>query len=864
VINQTISHYKILDRIGKGGMGVVYKAVDLRLHRTVAIKVLPPELIADLKRRKRFQSQAQAASALNHSNICTIYEIDEIDGNLFIVMEYVEGKTLREEIRQGPMEINKALDIAIQIASALEKSHRRNIVHRDIKPSNILITEENQAKVLDFGLARVVNTLPGTPFSEVPTEDVSLTEPGRVAGTLSYMSPEQISGKEVDGRSDMFSFGLLLYEMLTGMHPFASDTVLQVVASILKVKPEPVAALNPSISPELDRIVMQMLEKDREKRFSSMTEMVQGLKKFRADSTATHTTIISAQASRRLLWAVVLGLIAITIVFAVGQFGKLWLGIQDLPKEKHVAVLPFTSIGTEQANQAFCDGLMESLTSQLTQVEQFKGSLWVVPASEIRKEELSSAKEAKKAFEVNLVITGSVYRSGNEIRVNSSLIDAKTLRQLRAITIETRAGNLFELQDGAIRKITEMLSLELSPSEAKRIATGGTQDPSAYDFYLQGRGYLQRYEREENIDTAIALFKQALAQQPKYALARAGLGEAYWRKFDFSKDPALVESALSACRQALEENDQLAVVHQTMGVIYAGTGKYEESIVEFRKALELHPRNSDTYRELGTAFEGAGKLVEAEATYKKAIEIWPDSWAAYNMLGVFYYISGRYPDAEKMFLKVIEKTPDNVRGYNNLGGLYHLMGKYELATKMLQKSIQIEPTAEAYTNLGTLYFFLGEYANSVPLMEKATVLAPKEFRFWGNLGDAYRWTSGQELKAPAAYRQAIRLAEEQLSINPKDPGTRASLALYQVKLGHKEIAQMEIKEAISLAPDDVNVMFKSALVYELCGQRDEALEALKSAVKAGYSVEEIQTEPELNHLRQDARYRELTTKLKEG
>ena len=847
-------------------MGIVYEAVDARLQRVVAIKVLPSEFAADEKRKKRFMVEAQAASSLNHPNICTIYEIDEVDGILFIAMEYIEGKTLSDEIAAGVLSIDRAMDISIQVAGALDKTHQRNIVHRDIKPSNIIIDPEGHVKILDFGLARQIQAVRPNTSSEAPTGALSLTETGSVAGTVGYMSPEQISGKEVDGRTDQFSFAVVMFEMLSGKLPFAGKTIFEVASSILKDEPIPISRFNPEVPLELEAILLKAMSKNANERYPTTHDMLIHLRKVRGDSLHSGETVFPPKSRS---WPLaVLGiavvLLAVLVFRTAGRY-KPNAGPISAPAghpiaigEKHLAVLPFTNLGNAPESQAFCDGIVETLTSRLTELENTQRSVWIVPASEVRAAHVTSVAEAHKTFGVPLVVTGSVQRGTDDIRLTINIVDGKTLRQIRATSLRAGLGDVSSLQEDVVRKVAEMLDVPVVPVAN----SGGTSDPAAYDYYLQARGSLQRYEKMESLQSAIALFEQALAQDSTYALAYAGLGEAYWREFDLTKDARWVEYAKQNCARAIGLNNRLAPVHTTLGVLYNGTGHYEDAIREFQEAIRLNPRSSDAYRELAVAYEESGKWEEAEATHKKAIQLWPAYWAGYNRLGFFYYQRGRYSEAEKMFHRVVDLTPDNTRGYSNLGALYHLMGRYQEATRMLERSVTLEPNSDGYTNLGTLYFFLGRYADAVPVMEKAAQLAPSEFLPWGNLADAYRWAPGMTGKAAPAYRKAIELAETQLAVNPNDFQIRASIAVYQAKLGNRDPALKEISRALKQASGNVNVLFKSAIVFELCGDRALALRQLDAAMKGGYSVQEVEGEPEFARLRMDPLYSRLLPKKK--
>jgi serine/threonine protein kinase/tetratricopeptide (TPR) repeat protein/TolB-like protein len=861
-----ITHYRILSRLGVGGMGEVYLAQDTDLDRQVALKMLAADVACDQKRMRRFIQEAKAASSLSHPNVAQIFEIGKANGTSFIVMEYVQGMTLEAKMHKQPLDIREIVDIGIQIADALDEAHTKGITHRDVKPANVMVTPRGRVKVLDFGLAKVASSVGQTHSGDMPTQ--ARTEAGVLMGTVPYMSPEQALGHEVESRSDLFSLGVVFYEMATGHRPFSGANANETIDQILHARPEALARLNYNVTTELERIILKCLEKDPEHRFQSAKELRLDLQRLKGnmDSKPAITEVHEAKPARpnrkRLyLYVVIVGLIVLFIALYLWptikppEIGRPML-VEPLPTEKHLVVLPFANIGGDPANQPFCDGLMEILTSKLSQLEQFQGALRVVPASEVRREVVTSAREARRVYGVTLVITGSVQRTGNAVRWTANLVDANSLRQIRTITSDTGSGDVSVLQDGVIRQVTDLLELELHPEARRTLTAGDTTVPGAYDFYLQGRGYLQRYEREENVDNAIALFHQALERDPKYALAYAGLGEAYWRKYNLTKEPRWVEEARTNCKTALEL-DRLAQVPVTLGLIYNGTGKYEEAVKEFQRALRLDPVNADAYRELGVAYEALGRLKEAESTYRKAIELRSSYWAGYEDLGAFYWGYGRYNEAEPLFRRMIQLTPDNARGYSNLGGLYHLMGRYDEAAKMLQKSLTIKPTSNAYSNLGTVYYYQGRYIDAARMYERAIQLGASDYQLWGNLGDAYHQTPELANKAPAAYMRAIELAEPQLAVNRKDAPLRASLAVYWAKLGNKEKALAEIAGALRLAPSNVNILFRAALAYELTGLRDRALKALQAAMQGGYSTEEVRKAPHLSELRRDPRYRQM-------
>ncbi|MFQ6081841.1 MAG: protein kinase [Candidatus Aminicenantia bacterium] len=857
--------YQVIEELGRGGMGVVYKAKDNKLKRTVALKFLTPKALGSEEEKTRFVHEAQAAAALDHPNICTVYEIDEaeepapVGRQTFIAMAYIKGQSLKEKIESGPLKLDEALDIAIQVAEGLQEAHEKRIVHRDIKSTNIMVTEKGQAKIMDFGLAKLA-------------EGTKLTKAATIMGTVAYMSPEQVRGETVDHRTDIWSLGVVLHEMVTGQLPFKGEYEQAVMYSILNEGSEPLTSVRSGIPLEFERIVNKCLEKDPTERYQTTADLKADLKRLKRDISSGKAAVHIATAAvphpfQRLLrktavplTGVIIAMLLLLLLSSNRRAVKKWLGFEAIPAEKHLAVLPFTIVGGDSEDQAFCDGLVETFTSKLTQLERFQGSLWVVPASEVRERGITSVSEARRAFGVNLVVTESMQRIDDMLQLTLNLVDTKTLRQLRSEVIKGGINNLSDMHNNAVIKLVGILDIELQPQTSRVLTTGGPTVPDVSELYVKARGYMQRYEKEENLDTAISLFKRAIDKDSSYALAYAGLGEAYWRKYKLTKDPNWVKIAQSYCNRAIQLSESLAPVHVTLGIIYRDTGRYEDAIKEFQQALLLDPVNSDAHRELASAYEKLGKLEKAEATYKKAIELRPSYWAGYSYLGVFYYFQGRYTEAEKMFLKVTELTPDNIRGYNLLGAVYLQMGRIDLATAMLKKSLAIKPDAVTYSNLGTLYFYQRRYADATAMYEEAIKLGENRYTIWGNLADTYRYMPGYSEKEREAYQRAIQLAEKELEINPKDAHLHGNLAFYYAILGNHKNALTKISKARKLAPNDVWVLRKCVQVFELANQRDQALQALEEFIKRGGSIDEVHKDPDLSELRKDPLYQQLVMK----
>jgi len=525
----------------------------------------------------------------------------------------------------------------------------------------------------------------------------------------------------------------------------------------------------------------------------------------------------------------------------------------------HLAVLPFTNLEKTPASQALCDGLMEILTSKLTELERFHGYLWVVSASEVRKLNIVSADQANRAFGANLAVTGSVLSLGNDIRMTMNLVDARTGRQLRSSIIDDSLTSVSSLQDSTFIKLTEMLQIELQPDQQQHLTAGGTRSGEAYRLYLEAVGYLAHYERLESVEKAISLFEKAVEKDPQYALAYAGLGEACWRKYAIVAEPSWEELAVYNSRRAIELNDQAAPVHVTLGVIYRGKGRYEEAIEQFKQALRLSPNNRNASRELARAFETHNMAAEAESTFQSIIKQWPDHSGAYADLGLFYTRRGRHADALEQLNSAAELELEGYRDWNNLGVLAFQLDRYEDAGRMWERSLEIEPNMGGYSNLGTLYFIEGRFSDACRMYEQALSLEDRDYRFWYNLALACKQIPGENDKMLNAYKQAIRKGEEQLAINPHDPQVIAHLADCYAALGERTRALSLVKQALSLTPADVDLMARAGGAYEQLGMRDSALAWIGRAFDLGYSRSQVESLPEMDSLINDPRYRRLVS-----
>ncbi len=708
-----VGRFRIGERLGKGGMGEVYRAEDTKLKRTVALKRLAPALRADSLYRHRFLEEAERASRFGDAQVAAVYDVLEEKGEIFLILEYVEGQNLRQRLRQ-PLSLDEFFQIAMQCAEALVSAHGHGIVHCDIKPENIMLTTAGKIKILDFGVAK-----------HLPRSDQSSTvdRAGTFAGTPAYMSPEVLLERVPDGRADIFSLGVVFYEVLTGQHPFLAGSFVATTDRIRNETPASIRIFNRSVSRDLEALVNKAMAKEPGQRYASAQELLEALREVHGDlSDAGLARVVpqrveDRQKKKRVrLWAALFAALFLTaLVYSPPKSLMFWrsrpnraidLGGSSTPVQ--LAVLPFAPMADDPGSKAFCNGLTETLTAKLTQLTD-NYPLQVVPTSEIRTEAVTSVEQARKIFGVGLVLEGSLHSSGNQVRVTYTLVDARTNRQLHAETVDADISDAFAVEDRVVDGTLRMLGLDIKSDDRVVLAAHGTGDPSAYDQYLRGRGYMLDYHKRENIDSAISAFNRALTLDPKYAEAYAALGKAYWLEYQEEPASQWVEKARSACDQAVAIAPKLAEGWACLGSVSRITGEYEKAVAHFQKATALDPTSNDAFRGLAEVYQKLNRPAEAEATFRKAISLRPQYWAGYSWLGAFYYDRGRYADAANMFKEVITLAPDNFRGYSNLGGIHVAMGQYQNAIVELEKSVSHPPHWLCLSQPGDRLFFPAEF-----------------------------------------------------------------------------------------------------------------------------------------------------------
>jgi len=804
-----LGRYEVLSLLGKGGMGEVYLAHDTQLRRHVAIKVLPGEVTKDRNRLSRFEQEAYAASSLNHPNILTIYEFNEQDGIHFIATEYIDGESLRQHNGRSQIQLSEVLHIAEQVASALSAAHQAGIIHRDIKPENIMFRRDGIIKVLDFGLAKLADDS-SHPDPEAETK-AKVTEPGVVLGTASYMSPEQTRGLPLDQRSDIWSLGVVIYELVAGCLPFAGETTTDIIASIVKTEPLMLAARVENVPAELERIVTKALRKDKEERYQVAKELALDAKSLRqrlefetelertgapesfrrttqqtkVEPTRWSVEFIAAEVQKRKSATALLLLASFVIIAGIGYFVYSRFGsASGSPGIASIAVLPFANQNHDLDSEYLSDGLTENLINRLSQVPGVKV---IARSSSFKyKDKDIDIQEVAKALGVNSVLTGRISQRGDDLLVSAELVDARDKTQVWGEQYNRKTKDLLAVQSEIATEIAEKLRPRLSSGEQQRVGKPETRNTEAYELQLKGRFYYNKGDLDSQ-KRAVAYFKQAIALDPAYALAYAELSINYSHLVGSSvlEPKEYIPLAEQAAQRALELDDSLPEAHFALSFLRTYSWDWATSEREIKRTIELNPNLA----------------------------------LAHNGYAIYLSIRKRYAEATAETLRARELDPLSIWASANVGSIYNFAGQYDKAIEELNKTLELDRNfAIAYVFLGYVYAAKRDYKQAI-----------------------------------SAYKEAIRLGDNSPSIG-------IYLGAAYSYAGERDQAQSILKHLES-SKDYVSPV-ELALLYESLGKRDEAFASLEK----GYQAHDVQlpwanTDPAFNSLRSDPRFQNLMTRI---
>ncbi len=820
--------FRIIRLLGSGGMSRVYEAEDELLHDRVALKVMLSEeqAVSEDTMTARFEREAQLAKKITHPNVCRIHDIG-VDSHgrkplFFLTMELLEGETLERRLECGGMKTAEALPIVRQLVAALQAAHESGVIHRDFKSANVILTPGRdpgtvRAVVTDFGLARAARS-----GSHAP-----LTRDMEIVGTPDYMAPEQVLAQPVSPATDVYSLGIVLYEMVTGELPFRSETPIGTALARVHTEPQPPLQHVPELSPVWNAVILRCLAREPGKRYQTAAEVLEALE---------GRTAAFWPPSRR---TVVAGVCALAILVATAGAYLLWRARgTSAPDKQYVGLLPLQAAPGASVRTHVARGLLAGVANRLAAASE----LYVAtPPPQMAVDGLPLAKVARE-LGVTLLVHGAYAEDENGFSAEVSLDDVRSSKRLWTSRYSGSPSRLLEVEDRIYRDLAGALGIRRAEAAAP------TADIEAFDLYLRGQAAMAAQKSADDIQKGIEYFESALKRDPRFSLASASLADAFLGMYRRTRENAWVQKSIHTALLARQAAPGVPEVHFILGDAYAAVGRSGDAVAELKAGLALAPDSDFAYRRLGSAYLSDGKQDLAFDAFRKAVEINPNLWGNYYRLGGAYFKAGQTEQALDAYRRVAEIRPDLSRGHEGVAAVYFRQGKYRDSAAAYEKALSIEPAGDNYSNLGAAWFYLGEYQSALKVFQKALALDPNNERNLGNLADTYRQL-GQQAKALEMYQQAIARAYKDLSINPRDAGRMGSLALYYAKTGAADRAREFIARARRTDPSDIDLMYTEASVSAIGGKVPEAIAALRSAFQKGYPPAQARIDPDLSSLR---------------
>ena len=838
-----VGPYQIVRQLGAGGMGVVWLAEDTRLQRKVALKTVKGADADTTEGRQRLMREARAAATLNHPNIATVHDVLDVDGQVMVVFEYVEGDTLAARLQRGPMTVAEAVEVAWQLADALAAAHSQGVIHRDLKPSNVVLSPDGRAKVLDFGIARLV------PAGADMSASVPGTIGGGLVGTPGYAAPEQYLSRNVDGRADLYALGVMLFEMLAGRRPFPGSDAIQLATAVLRDDAPKLASSGLWVPPELAQLVERLLEREPSRRPASGEEVLVELSPLRdteSSPLARRTVLL-----RQRVPTSTLVVAALTLVVVAGFVIRLQWNARPLgPEAPVVAVLPLTNSSGDAANDYLGAGLAESLITSLASVPR----VTVLSRSAVEESRQQNPDRASfvRSLDASYIVTGSVQSVGDRLRVTLNL-ERPDASVAWGETVEGPTKGLFELQTRLATALGNAIADQTPSGQRVTPSAPPTTSDPAQLAYWRGRAQLDRRELTGSIQAALKEFSDAVAADPNFAVAHAGLADAQWSMFTLTNDKTWAQRAMESTKRALDLEPERPSVRYTAALTLYRGGRYAEAKDEVERALALQPTFEDAIRLHATVLMRLGDVDGGLAEFKRVMTLRPNAVSIYSDMGNALYAASRYSEALDALERAIALSPGSAVNLTRAGAAAQQMGDRQRALDFYERANTIQPRAETFSNMGTIHYGMGNFAKAAAAYEGSLLIRPLSAITNRNLGDAYTHL-GRRDDAKRAYAQAVVQAEAEVSIIPSNARLIARLAVYQAKAGDDAAAMKSLRRAQELAPKDEQVWQRTGVVHALAGRTVDALDAIERAVAGGVARNLIADDEDFVRLRPMPRF----------